>query len=99
MPKYHLSNKAVDDLSEIWEYTYDEWSEKQADEYYNYLLNTCQELAENPNAGKKYIEIGTTILGYLANKHIIFYQVVSKTEIEIIRILHGSMDLKNRMKE
>lgn len=99
MPKYHLSNKAVDDLSEIWEYTYDEWSEKQADKYYNYLLNTCQELSENPNVRKKYTEIGTTILGYLASKHIIFYQTISKTEIEIIRILHGNMDLKNRMQE
>ena len=99
MPKFHLSNKAVEDLSEIWEYTYDEWSEKQADIYYNYLINACQELAGNPNAGKIYNEIGATILGYLANKHIIFYQIVSKKEIEIIRILHGSMDLKSRMEE
>ena len=99
MPKYHLSNKAVDDLSEIWEYTYDEWSERQADKYYNYLLSTCQELAENPNAGKKYTEIGTTIFGYLSNKQIIFYQIVSKNEIEISRFLHGSMDLKNRIQE
>ena len=37
MPNYHLTNKAVADLSAIWNYTYDYWSEKQADNYYNML--------------------------------------------------------------
>ena len=99
MPKFHLSSRAVDDLSQIWEYTYDEWSEKQADEYYNYLMNTCQKLAENSTLEKRYSEITLNLFGYLANKHIIFYQTISKTEIEVIRILHGSMDLKIRVKE
>ncbi|MFN8238973.1 MAG: type II toxin-antitoxin system RelE/ParE family toxin [Chitinophagales bacterium] len=99
MAKFHLSKKAVDDLTEIWEYTYDEWSEKQADNYYHFLLKICQELAENPTSGKRYTEIGIDILGYLANKHIIFYQITSKNEITIIRILHGSMDLKSRMED
>ena len=52
MPKFHLSNKAVEDLAEIWEYTYNEWSEKQADLYYKFLINTFQDLAENPKEGK-----------------------------------------------
>nr|MBR2109993.1 type II toxin-antitoxin system RelE/ParE family toxin [Alistipes sp.] len=33
MAKYHLTNKAVEDLSNIWEYTVDTWSERQADDY------------------------------------------------------------------
>ncbi|HOY96469.1 MAG TPA: hypothetical protein PK509_12070 [Catalimonadaceae bacterium] len=28
-----------------------------------------------------------------------FYQILSPVEIEVIRILHGRMDLKNRLKE
>lgn len=99
MPKFHLTNKAVEDLSDIWEYTYGEWSEKQADIYYEFLLSTCQELANKPNLGKNYSEVELNLLGYLANRHIIFYQTISETEIEIIRILHGSMDLKNRIAE
>ena len=39
MAKYHFTNKAIDDLSNIWEYTYDIWSEKQADLYYEMLIN------------------------------------------------------------
>ena len=33
MCKLRFTNKAVEDLSSIWRYTFQEWSEKQADEY------------------------------------------------------------------
>lgn len=32
MAKYELTNKAIEDLTEIWEYTVDKWSEQQADD-------------------------------------------------------------------
>ncbi len=51
MTKYHLTNKAVDDLSKIWDYTYEIWSENQADKYYYELLNDCKELSENQALG------------------------------------------------
>ena len=47
MAKYVLTNKAVDDLSKIWDYTYEIWSENQADKYYFEILSDCQALAEN----------------------------------------------------
>ena len=31
MPNYELSNKAVEDLSKIYEYTFEFWSEFQAE--------------------------------------------------------------------
>jgi toxin ParE1/3/4 len=46
MGKYILSNKAVEDLSTIWDYTFEEWSETQADKYYCMLLDYCQDLAD-----------------------------------------------------
>ena len=54
MADYILTNKAVLDLSAIWEYTVDTWSEKQADKYYFMLLDSCQDLANGKVAGKKY---------------------------------------------
>ncbi len=44
MAEYKLTNKAVDDLNRIWDYTADEWSEEQADKYYNMLLNDCKDI-------------------------------------------------------
>lgn len=47
MAKYELSNSAVADLSNIWDYTFEAWSEKQADKYYNILIETCNKIAKN----------------------------------------------------
>lgn len=96
MAKFHFLNRAVDDLAEIWGYTFDEWSEKQADKYYNLLIETCTELAENPNLGKTYDEISYRLHGYKSGEHIVFYFIVDTNEIEIVRILHSKMNLKRK---
>jgi toxin ParE1/3/4 len=99
MAKYTISNKAVEDLANIWNYTLETWSERQADIYYEALIDACCEIAENPSIGKNYNEISETLYGFRVNRHIIFYRINSCHEIEIVRILHGSMDLKNRIYE
>lgn len=96
MGKYKLSNRAVEDLAGIWDYTFDKWSEKQADKYYDLLLASCQDLANNPRFGKKY-EIGIQgFFGYKSGEHIIFFIELNKNEIKIVRFLHGMMDLKKK---
>ena len=97
MAKFYLSNKAVEDLDDIWEYTLKTWSEKQAEIYYLLLMDSCQELSNNPNQGKSYEEVEKNVLGLKSGEHIIFYQIVSLNEIEVVRILHGMMDLKNHV--
>lgn len=99
MAKYVLTNKAVEDLSKIWEYTYEVWSESQADKYYDLLINSFQEFVQNPELRKSYDEIDRAILGLRVGKHIVFYRVVKSSGIEIVRILHQRMDLKSRMDE
>lgn len=99
MARYTLSNKAVEDLSTIWEYTYEVWSELQAEKYYYMLLDTCQHLADGALSGKAYPEINHEVFGYTAGRHIIFYRKAKGSGIEVARILHGRMDLKKRIQE
>jgi toxin ParE1/3/4 len=99
MAKYKLTNKAVEDLSNIWEYTFEVWSEQQADKYYSELISICQEIAENPNLGKAYEEISKQLFGIKANRHIIFYRTLNENYVEITRILHERMDLRRRITE
>ncbi len=99
MARFLLSNKAVDDLSKIWYYTYEVWSETQADEYFQLLIDTCQEIAKNTAIGKNYDEVEKNILGFRVGKHIIFYQDIQQKQILVVRILHEQMDLKNRIGE
>ena len=54
MAEYLLTNKAVEDLSKAWNYTFEVWSETQADRYYYMLLDDCQELADEKVRGKDY---------------------------------------------
>ena len=97
MATFYLSNKAVEDLNDIWDYTVKTWSENQAEIYYALLMDSCQELAHKPNQGKSYDVVEKNVLGYKTGEHIIFNQIVSKKEIEVVRLLHGMMDIKNHL--
>ncbi|MDB4583065.1 type II toxin-antitoxin system RelE/ParE family toxin [Draconibacterium sp.] len=97
MAKFYLTNKAVTDLTNIWNYTFEQWSEQQADKYYQILIENCEEIANNPGMGKNYDGIMSSLLGFKVNRHIIFYRIVSSEQIEITRILHEMMDLRNRI--
>jgi toxin ParE1/3/4 len=94
-----LRQEAIDDLNNIWDYTFEQWSENQADKYYSTLRFACKEIGENPYIGKEYTGIRRDLLGLKSGKHIIFYHLISEDEIEVIRILHERMDLKNRLTE
>lgn len=99
MAKVILRQEAIDDLNKIWNYTFENWSEMQADKYYAMLKLSCLEIGVNPEIGKEYDGINKNLLGLHSGRHILFYQITDKYEIEIIRILHERMDLKNRLSE
>jgi len=102
MIKYVLTKKAVADLTGIWKYTIDMWGEKQAEKYYSNIINTFQQLADNPSIGRDYSFIADNLFGFRIERHIIFYRIAlnkSNTTIEVVRILHERMDLRNRILE
>lgn len=99
MAKFKLTNKAVEDLSKIWDYTFEIWSENQADKYYEMLISTCQEIADSPVLGKNCDGINQSLFGMKMNRHINFYRTLNENFVEITRILHERMDLKKRISE
>jgi toxin ParE1/3/4 len=99
MAKVVFRQEAIGDLNSIWLYTFETWSETQADKYYATIKMVCKGIADNPNIGKEYEGINRNLLGIKSGKHIIFYQIIHPERIEIIRILHERMDLKNRIAE
>jgi len=94
MPDYKLTHKAVEDLTGIWNYTVEKWSEKQADKYYRLLIDNFDELSRNPGLGKSYSDIIENILGFRVGRHIIFYRIIQSNKIAFcgafagIRIFH-----------
>ncbi len=99
MTKLTFRQKAIDDLTDIWNYTVQEWSENQADKYYENIKFACEQIRQNPDIGKIYADISKNLFGLNSGKHIIFYHIVTEKEIEVIRVLHERMDLNLRLNE
>ena len=99
MAKIILRQEAIDDISDIWEYTSRTWTEDQADKYYGMIKSACRQIANNSVLGIKYDRISSNVNGPRVGKHIVFYHRISNNEIEVIRILHERMDLKNILSE
>lgn len=98
MPKVRYSNKAVEDLSSIWEYTFTKWSENQADEYYAMLISACNRLLyPSVISNRSYEEISEGLLCVKAGHHLIFYNILENDDVMIIRILHDRMDIKQHL--
>jgi toxin ParE1/3/4 len=97
MAKFYLTNKAVEDLVDIWNYTVETWSVNQAEIYYALLIDSCQELAKKPSQGKSYEVVERNVLGFKTRQHVIFYRTITEKEIEIVRILHSMMDMKSHL--
>ncbi|MCY7421346.1 MAG: type II toxin-antitoxin system RelE/ParE family toxin [Chitinophagaceae bacterium] len=89
---------AVEDLEEIWLYTFQTWSLEQADRYQNLIYKEIEFLAGKPASGKDCSHMRKDYRSAKIRSHLIFYKY-SSSEIEIIRILHESMDIPNRLND
>ena len=49
-----ISEKAQEDLVSIWEYTFENWSLKQADRYYQMIIDKIKEICNKPDIGRNY---------------------------------------------
>ena len=93
MAGYDISLKARDDLSRIWEYTLDNWSEEQADRYYGFLTAGMDSIAAAPmKVDVSYDEIFPGLRALHVNRHMIFFIVQPGGRVMIVRILHDMMD-------
>lgn len=97
MSSFTLTNMAKADLKEIARFTQNRWGREQRNLYLQMLDVSFQQLAANPQKGR---DCGDIRIGYrklTAGSHVIFYRQVQADTIEIVRILHGHMDIETRL--
>jgi toxin ParE1/3/4 len=97
MPKFTLTNMAKADLKEIAKFTRNRWGREQRDLYLQMLDVSFQQLAANPLKGKDCSDIRLGYRKLNAGSHVIFYRQTLTDMIEIVRILHGHMDVETRL--
>ncbi|SHG04425.1 toxin ParE1/3/4 [Flavobacterium segetis] len=99
MAEYIISEKALEDLNNIWNYTAENWSLEQANRYYNLIVDEIEYVSENFEATKDFGYIRKNYKFSKVKSHLVFYKKTKNTEIEVVRILHERMDIKNRIND
>lgn len=94
--KIVILEQAIQDLEEIWLYTFTTWSPEQADRYHSLITKEIEFLTTRPESGKILDHLRKGYRSSKVKSHYIFYRYTS-TELEIIRILHETMDIPNRL--
>lgn len=83
---------ALRDLTHIWRYTFDRWSETQADRYLLSLDDAIQQLATQPETGRSLDIIRPGYRSIQVGRHIVFYTFTDDA-VSIRRVLHQRMDV------
>ena len=99
MAEYIISEKALEDLNNIWIYTSENWSAEQANRYYNLIVDEIEYVSENFEETKDFGNIRKNYKFSKVKSHLVFYKKTGNTEMEVVRILHERMDLKNRIND
>ena len=92
MKQTALRALAKQDLTNIWLYSFQNWGEGQADHYLDELINAIERLARRPLMGRERQEFIPTVRIHHHASHLIVY-VVDEDGIDVIRVLHQSMDV------
>jgi len=95
--KYRISEQAIKDLNDIWIYTFQKWSKKQADRYYDLIIGEIEFIADNFMIGKSAEQTRKNYRCIKVKSHLIFYRKVENETVEIVRILHQRIDIKRQM--
>ncbi len=97
MPIYKISSKAKDDLLEIGRFTQKEWGTIKRNHYLKQLDDCFTQIAENPQLGIKIDFITGGYRKFPQGSHLIFYKLSDSDTVEIIRVLHKSMDVESKL--
>ena len=99
MSEYVISEKAVEDINNIWIYTAENWSVAQADRYYNLIYDEIEYIVNNFDMARDFGKIRKSYKCSKVKSHLIFFKKNKINEIEVVRFLHERMDIESILKE
>ena len=94
--EFQLSRLAINDLENIWEYTFTNWSLRQADNYVKQIMTQINNVCKNPELGRQIFSIKPNHRMIKINAHFIVYQVDGEL-LKVDRIVPERMDIPNRI--
>ncbi len=94
MGSFSLTNAAKRDLQNIANFTEQRWGRQQRRHYLKGLDDTFQILADSPEIGNACDYIAQGLRKHPHQSHTIYYDTISDTKIQIVRVLHKRMDVQ-----
>jgi toxin ParE1/3/4 len=91
---FTLTEAAKSDLKDIARFTQKRWGLEQRNKYLKTLDDSFHKLASNPATGRTCNEIKAGYYKFPTGSHMIFYRKNGDLKIQIVRILHESMDVE-----
>ena len=94
MANFTLTETAKNDLKDIARFTQKRWGVEQRNKYLKIMDDSFHQLASNPATGRVCNEIKIGYYKFPIGSHMIFYRKKGGLKIQIVRILHKSMDVE-----
>lgn len=97
MASFILSPAAQNDLEGIWDYTVTQWGAQQAETYIRTIEQALNAIASKSIVGRAIEDIRPGYLKYRVGKHVLYYRLPQEGTVDVIRILHGRMDVERHL--
>ncbi|WP_426095283.1 type II toxin-antitoxin system RelE/ParE family toxin [Flavobacterium sp. DSR2-3-3] len=99
MSEYIISEKALEDINNIWIYNAENWSFEQADRYYNAIIDEIEFIVQKFELASDFGKIRKSYKYSKVKSHLIFFKKNISNEIEVVRVLHERMAIEHRLNE
>jgi toxin ParE1/3/4 len=93
MATFTLREAAKTDLKRIGIFTGQRWGREQRNRYLTQIDAAFHQLVDNPEIGTQCGYIRKGYRKFPVSSHVIFYRIGKHDSVEIIRVLHKSMDV------
>ncbi len=88
MGNYRLTKNAERDLLSIFVYGIENFGNARAKSYQESLIACLELLGSQPKMGRIFSQLGEGIRRHEHKNHVIIYEEISKTEIEVLAFFH-----------
>ena len=91
-----VSEHALADLEDIWEYSSRSWGAEHANLYIDLIVLRFAWLAEHRGLWRRRQDLADGLFNWTEKSHVIYFSERAN-RIEIVRVLHGSMDPRSNL--
>ena len=97
MGYYSFSDLAIQEIEEVCEFI-TQTHPKLASQWFDEVREKCKLVSSFPSMSKSYAWLDSDLRGFVIDNYIVFYYP-AENGIKVIRVIHGSRDLKVLFKD